>query len=184
MLKRILAAIAVALIAAGTVGPSTASAAADIPALRIGTIGYNAYGADVASNRNAEFVDVVNDSAGDVSVAGLLVQDSWARGNDRTSRCNTTTIAAGVLPVAAGQPADVLPAGHTLRIFMGDGTAAVDGTVHKVFRGMPTRCGLNGHTLNNGAGANRWAPWDTVWITLGSASESRSYNFTRGYTAS
>lgn len=180
-MRTIMAVFAALLIAAG-LAPSVSAAAADVPGLRIGTIGYNAYGADVASNRNAEFVDIVNESAGDVPVVGLLIQDSWARGNDRTSRCNTTTLTAGTLPVAAGQPADVLPAGHTLRVFMGDGTAAVDGTVHKVFRGMPTRCGLNGHTLNNGAGANRWAPWDTVWITLGSASESKSYNFTRGYT--
>ncbi|UBU10045.1 hypothetical protein [Nonomuraea gerenzanensis] len=183
MLKRILAAVAVALIAAATAGPSTSAAAADIPGLRIGTIGYNAYGADVASNRNAEYVDVVNDGTAAVPVAGLLVQDSWARGNNRTSRCNTTMLAAGALPVAAGQPADMLPSGDTLRIYMGAGTAAVDGTLHKVFRDMPTRCGLNGHTLNNGAGANRWAPWDTVWVTLGGVSESKSYNFSRGYVA-
>lgn len=183
MLKRIIAALAVALIAVAVAGPSTAAAAADVPGLRIGTVGYNAYGADVPGNRNSEFVEVVNDSATDVNVAGLLIQDSWAHGNNRTERCNTTLLAAGMLPVADGQPADVLPAGHTLRVHMGAGTKVVRGTVHVVFRDMPTRCGLNGHTLNNGAPANRWAPWDTVWITLGTASESRSYNFTRGYVA-
>ncbi|MFI6296693.1 hypothetical protein ACIBEJ_34245 [Nonomuraea sp. NPDC050790] len=182
MLNRILTAFAAVLIVIGLTVPGT-SAAADVPGLRVGTIGYNAHGPDVADNRNAEFVDVVNDSTAGVSVVGLLIQDSWARGNNRTSRCNTTTLAAGALPVTDGQPADVLPAGHTLRVFMGSGTASVDGTVHKVFRNMDSRCGLNGHHLNNGPGGNRWAPWDTVWITLGGNSESRSYNFTRGYTA-
>ncbi|YCK35188.1 hypothetical protein ACNF49_14195 [Actinomadura sp. ATCC 39365] len=184
MLKRILATLAAVLIAAGLAGSNPASAAADIPGLHIGAIGYNAYGPDVAANRNAEFVDVVNDSAAGVPVVGLLIQDSWAHGNNRTTRCNTTTLAAGALPVADGQPADVLPAGHTLRVYMGAGTARVDGELHILFRDMPDRCGLHGHHLNNGPGANRWAPWETVWITLGGVSESKGYNFTRGYVAS
>lgn len=181
-MRTIMAVFAALLIAAG-LAPSVSATAADVPGLHIGPIGYNADGADVASNRNAEFVDVVNESAADVRVVGLLIQDAWAHGNNRTSRCNTTTLAAGMLPVAAGQPADVLPAGHTLRVYMGSGTVGIDGTVHKVFRDMPARCGLNGHHLNNGAPANRWAPWDTVWITLQGVSESKSYNFTRGYVA-
>ncbi|MFI6504455.1 hypothetical protein [Nonomuraea typhae] len=52
--------------------------------------------------------------------------------------------------------------------------------MHKVFRDMHPRCGLNGHHLDNGPGANRWASWDTVGITLGGTSESSSYTFTPG----
>ncbi|MEU7861218.1 hypothetical protein [Nonomuraea sp. NPDC049141] len=164
-------------------GPASAASSADLPSLEIGAIGYNAYGADTAANRNAEYVDVKNVSAAPVNVAGLLVQDSWARGNNRTERCNTFTLAAGALPVVEGGTADMLPAGDTLRVSMGAGTPSVRDGVHRVYRDMPTRCGYNGHIFSNGAGSNRWAPWDTAWITLGGASESKGYNFSFGYVA-
>ena len=172
-----------AVIAAAGLTGAPASATAAIDALDIGAIGYNAYGADTAANRNAEYVDVKNVSAVPVNVAGLLVQDAWARGNNRTERCNTFKLAAGALPVVAGGAADMLPAGDTLRVYMGAGTPSVRDGVHRVYRDMPTRCGYNGHVLNNGAGSNRWAPWETVWVTLGEASESKSYNYSFGYVA-
>lgn len=172
------------LVAASVTGTSASAAtSADLPSLEIGAIGYNAYGADTAANRNAEYVDVKNVSAAPVNVAGLLVQDAWARGNNRTERCNTFKLAAGALPVVEGGAADMLPAGDTLRVYMGAGAASVRDGLHKVYRDMPTRCGYNGHTLNNGAGSNRWAPWETVWVTLGGDSESKSYNFSFGYVA-
>lgn len=175
--------LAAVLIAASLTGApaSASSATAAIDTLDIGTIGYNAYGADTAANRNAEYVDVKNVSAAPVNVAGLLVQDAWARGNNRVERCNTFKLAAGALPVVAGGTADMLPAGDTLRVYMGAGTPSVRDGVHRVYRDMPTRCGYTGHVLNNGAGSNRWAPWETVWVTLGEASESKSYNFSFGY---
>ncbi|MFD9950947.1 hypothetical protein ACFWYW_59295, partial [Nonomuraea sp. NPDC059023] len=171
-------------------GLGTAPAsAADIPDLQIGTIGYNAYGADTMLNRNSEYVDVKNVGAAGVPVAGLLLQDSWARGNNRTTRCNTYTLQAGVLPVDAGATADVLPAGRTLRIYMGAGTPRVfvrNGvTYHAVFANSPDRCGYHGHIWNNGkSSSSSFAAWDTAWITLGSVSESKGYNFSFGYTAS
>lgn len=172
------------LIAASLTGtPASAATSADLPSLEIGAIGYNAYGADTAANRNAEYVDVKNVSAAPVNVAGLLVQDSWARGNNRVDRCNTYKLAAGALPVIAGGTADMLPAGDTLRVYMGAGTPSVRDGVHRVYRDMPARCGYNGHVLNNSAGSNRWAPWETVWVTLGEASESKSYNYSFGYVA-
>jgi hypothetical protein len=167
--------------------PSSASAAADVPGLAIGPIGYNAYGADGAANRNAEYVDVQNTGAVSVPVAGLLVQDAWARGNNRTTRCNTFTLQAGVLPVDSGATADVLPSGRTLRVYMGSGTPRVffrsGVTYHAVYANSSTRCGYNGHVFNNGAGSNRFAPWDTAWITLGGVSESKGYNYSFGYVA-
>lgn len=180
-MKRILTALTAAILL--VLGLGAAPAQATIDALDITAIGYNAYGADTAANRNAEYVDVKNVTAAPVAVAGLLVQDAWAHGNNRTTRCNTYTLAAGALPVVDGGAADMLPAGDTLRVHMGSGTAAVRDGVHRVYRDMPASCGYNGHVLNNRAGSNRWAPWDTVWITLGSASESKSYNFSFGYVA-
>jgi len=166
---------------------SASTSAADIPGLAIGPIGYNAYGADTAANRNAEYVDVQNASEAGVPVAGLLVQDAWARGNDRTTRCNTYTLKAGVLPVDAGATADVLPSGRTLRVYMGAGTPRVftrgGVTYHAVYANSSSRCGHNGHIWNNSANSNRFAPWDTAWITLGGASESKGYNYSFGYVA-
>lgn len=182
MSKSLILATALTAVAA-LAAPASASSTADLAALDITAVGYNAYGADTSANRNSEYVDIKNVSAAPVNVAGLLVQDAWARGNNRTSRCNTATIAAGALPVAEGAPADMLPAGATLRVHMGSGTAGVRDGVHRVFRDMPTQCGHNGHVFNNGPSSNRWAPWDTVWVTLGGASESKSYNFSFGYVA-
>lgn len=171
----------------GVSGLSASSASADVPGLEIGAIGYNAYGADTAANRNAEYLDITNTSAAGVPVVGLLVQDAWARGNNRTERCNTYKLAAGVLPVDAGATADVLPAGRTLRVYIGSGTARVftrgGVTYHAVYADSSSRCGYNGHIFNNGAGGNRFAPWDTAWITLNGVSESKGYNFSFGYVA-
>lgn len=165
-------------------GLTAAPASADIAALDITAIGYNAYGADTAANRNQEYVDVKNVAATPVNVKDLLVQDAWARGRDKTRGCNTFRLAAGKLPVATGQPADELPAGAVLRIHMGAGTAAIDARgVRHVYANMPTRCGYNGHVLNNGPGSSKFSDWDRVWVTLGSEVESRGYNFSFGYVA-
>ena len=160
-----------------------ASAADDVPGLSIGVIGYNAYGADVAGNRNSEYVNIVNSNTDAVDVKGLLVQDAWARGRDKTTGCNTFTVKDGTLPVEANAAPNMLPAGHTLRIYVGDGSPSVSGTVHKMFMHSWVKCGYNGHIFNNGAGGNRFAPWDVAWITLAGHSESKGYNFSFGYVA-
>ena len=185
MLKRILTVLAGAvLIIAGLAAPSTA--AADIAALDITAINYNSYGADSVTN-NSEYVEVKNVSnpPAAVNVANLLVQDAWARGRDKTAGCNTFRLAAGALPVETGATADELPAGAVLRLHMGRGTAGIDRAgVRHVYRSMPDVCGYHSNVFNNGpSGSNRWAAWDTAWITLGADSESRSYNFSFGYVA-
>ncbi|MGA4989850.1 hypothetical protein [Nonomuraea bangladeshensis] len=174
---------AAALTAAlGVAGAAPASA--DIATLDITAIGYNAYGADTAANRNAEFVDVKNVSGSPVKVDGLLVQDAWARGRDKTVGCNTYKLPAGTLPVAPSAAADELPSGAVLRIHMGAGSPAVDRFgVRHVYADMRTACGYNGHIFNNSGNSNRFAAWDTAWVTLGSDSESKSYNFSLGYVA-
>lgn len=187
-MKRItksLAVLAAGVLAVGATG-GPASASADLANLDITGVGYNAYGSDSAANRNAEYVDVKNVSTtAAVKVDGLLVQDAWARGRDKTRGCNTFTLAAGVLPVAAGAVADELPVGQTLRVHMGAGTPAIDRDgVRHVYADMRTGCGYNGHIFNNGpSGSNRWADWDRAWVTLGGVSESKGYNFSFGYVA-
>lgn len=183
MFKQLCAAVLAAFLVVLGLGLATMPANADVTGLSIGAIGYNAYGADTVANRNSEYVDIVNTTDADVSVVGLLLQDSWARGNDRTSGCNTYKVAAGGVPTVGGTRSDSLPARATLRVHMGSGKAyARDGVFH-VFRDMDPRCGYHGHVFNNGAGANKLAPWDTVWINLGGASASKSYNFSFGYVA-
>ncbi|SET47767.1 hypothetical protein [Nonomuraea wenchangensis] len=158
-------------------------ASADISSLDITAIGYNAYGADTAANRNDEFVEVT--ARADVNVKDLLVQDAWAKGRDKTFGCNTYRLRAGVLPVAPEATADVLPNGAVLRIHMGAGAASVDRAgVRHVYANMRTACGYNGHIFNNGpSGSNKWAAWDIAWVTLGTESKSRAYNFSFGYVA-
>ncbi|MFI7707592.1 hypothetical protein [Nonomuraea sp. NPDC049480] len=184
MLKRIVAALAVVLIAVGLAGPSVASAAADVPGLVVGTISYNAPGADVPGNRNKEYVDVVNVGREPVDVKGLRVEDSWAHANaDRaaTTGCNAYTVTAlpGVAPGADG--AVMLPPRHAIRVYVGAGTDVLDGRTYKLFKDSDPRCGYNGHVLNNNAPASGTGPWETVWIVKGAAAESKSYEFWNGY---
>ena len=182
MRTKIFAALAAVLIAVGLASPS--SAAAPIASLDITAIGYNAYGADTANNRNSEFIEIKNTSGAAVNIKDLLVQDAWARGRDKTTGCNTFRLAAGTLPVVAAAAPDELPAGAVLRIHMGSGVAGIDRSgVRHVYASMSTACGYNGHIFNNSGNSNRWAAWDTAWITLGADSESKSYNFSFGYVA-
>lgn len=161
-----------------TISPASA-AAAPVDSLSIGKIGYNAYGSDTMANRNREYVEIKNTGADPVNVAGLLLQDAWARGNDKTSGCNTVKLDAGKLPVGEAGVADMLPAGASLVVYMGAGTDSVDGSVHKVYRNMPSYCGANGHVLNNTG--KPYTAWDTVWVTLGGGHKSKGYNFYFGY---
>ena len=163
---------------------SAASASLDVPGLEIGEIGYNAYGADQAWNRNAEFVDIKNTSAEPVDVKGLKVEDAWAHGRGAgAGKCNNYTVSA--LPGVTETDGKVLlPAGHIVRVYVGAGEPKVFGTDlrwHAVYMNHDTGCGYNGHFFNNGAQKDKAAPWETVWVTLGGASESKSYNFSYGY---
>lgn len=179
---KVVAAAAVSLAMLAVTAPAAHASKADVPNLSIGIIGYNAYGADVAGNRNAEFVEIRTDAV-PVDLNGLLIQDAWARGNGRTFGCNTARIGPNSLPAEGGGTGSTLPAGKTLRVHMGAGVPAIDGAgVYHAYRNMPVQCGFNGHVLNNKPSANMWAPWDTVWITKGGVSESKSYNYSRGYT--
>jgi hypothetical protein len=176
----LLAALPLTLIAAAPAAHAARSA--DLTNVEIGLIGYNAYGADTASNRNQEFVEIRATGA-NVDLNGLLIQDAWARGNNRQIGCNTARLGPNALPVAAGGTGSTLPAGKTLRVHMGAGVPAIDRLgVYHTYRNMPVRCGHNGHIFNNGPSANRWAPWDTAWITLGGVSKSKPYNYSFGYT--
>jgi streptogramin lyase len=179
----LLAAFFMGVALAGVPASASTSAAAPIDSLTIGKINYNAYGSDTFANRNREFVEITNTTDVAVKVDGLLVQDAWARGNDKTSGCNTYKLEAGKLPVAADADANMLPAKATLRVYMGAGTDEVEGTVHKVYRNMPKYCGWEGHVLNN-SGKNPFAKWDTVWVTLDGASKAKGYNFYFGYYVS
>lgn len=171
------------VIAATLSTPASASSTAEIAALDITSIAYNAYGADTADNRNSEYVELT--ARANVNVKDLLVQDAWAKGRDKTTGCNTFKLAAGVLPVAPSAAVDELPSGAVLRVHMGAGTPAIDRAgVRHVYANMRTICGYNGHIFNNGpSGSNKWADWDRAWVTLGSDSESKAYNFSFGYVA-
>ncbi|MEV4837802.1 hypothetical protein AB0K05_24990 [Nonomuraea sp. NPDC049486] len=185
MRTKILAAAAVStltLLAASAASATAASAALDIASLDITAINYNSYGADSVDN-NTEYVEVK--ASADVNVAGLLVQDAWAKGRDKTRGCNTARIAPGTLPVAADATPDVLPAGAVLRVHMGKGTPGIDRQgVRHVYRAMPAVCGYKSNVFNNsGPAGNRYADWDRVWVTLGDQVESKGYNFSFGYVA-
>jgi hypothetical protein len=185
MRTRIAACLAAILAVLALASPASAAASADIAGLEIGQIGYNAYGADQPWNRNQEFVDVKNVSGGPVDVKGLKLEDAWAHGRGSgAGQCNNYTITA-VPGVVEADGKLLLAAGHTLRVYVGSGTAAVfgDGQMHAVYMDHNTGCGFHGHFLNNSAQRDKGAPWETVWITLGGSSESKSYNFSRGYTA-
>jgi len=164
---------------------ATASAAAPIDGLRIGQIGYNAVGNDRPWNRNQEYVDVTNVSRTPVDVKDLTVRDSWSKrqGDSYTGPCNTFTVTADKvdadLKTTDGKV--VLPAGHTLRVYVGSGTAKAWGwgnRLHAVYMnhgfGDSRGCGYRGHFLNNNA--------DTVYVTKGGFEINKPWDWRGGYT--
>jgi hypothetical protein len=188
-MKRILAALfGVALIAVATAGPTNASAAANLADLELGEEqGYNAVGPDRGWNRNSEWVDIHNTSqTAAVNVKGLVLEDAWRHGQPASysGPCNRYEVTT--IPVTGGN-AEELPAGHTLRIYVGAGEPKVfgtDGRMHAVYMNSPTSCGYNGQFFNNGPRkGDRFAPWDTAYISLGGQTKSKSYGFPYGFTA-
>jgi hypothetical protein len=173
--------------ALATTSPASASTAAlDIPDLALGAFGYNAYGPDKPETRNAEYIDIKNTHTTEAkNVAGLVVEDAWRHGQPAsyTGKCNRITVSS--VPQEGGGTAATLPAQHVLRVYVGSGTNRTftrGGVVyHAVYGNMWTKCGYNGHIFNNGPGSSKIAPWDTVWVKLGDAAASKSYNFSFGY---
>jgi hypothetical protein len=157
------------------------AANADVPGLRIGTIGYNAVGNDRPWNRNAEYIDISNVSGSPKNVKDLLVRDQWSKsqGDGYAGTCNTFKVAAlpDIAPTGTGEI--LLPNLHTIRVYVGQGTPRTfaGGTIHAVYMnhgvGASAGCGYNGHFLNNTR--------DVVWIKLGTDEESKVYDFRRGY---
>lgn len=155
--------------------------------LAIGTVAYNAVGADTFLNRNAEYVDIKNTAAEPVNVQGLVVEDSWRHGqaDSYTGHCNRITVTS--LPAADGTMTADLPAGHTLRVYTGSGLSKVfgeGGSIHPVYMDSPDRCGYHGHIWNNNAPAVRTAPWDIVYVSLAGVTKSKSYRFWPSYYVS
>lgn len=147
----------------------SAQATTEFAHLDIGTIGYNAVGSDVPANRNKEFVDVVASANYDVN--GLVVTDSWGRQNNPDGvGCNAYKVTD--LP---GTESTVLPAGHTLRVYVGSGVPSFDGARNRfnVFMNSDIDCGDDGHFYNNLG--------DRAFIAKGTEVESRWYGFENGY---
>lgn len=168
--------------------PAAAVVAADLANLELGDEqGYNAVGPDRAWNRNAEWVDITNTHAtAPVNVKGLILEDAWRHGQPASyaGTCNRYTV--DTIPVASGNNQE-LPAGHTLRVYVGGGEPKVfgdGGKMHSVYMNSPVSCGLYGHFFNNNQRTgDRFAPWDTAWIKLGDTVKSKSYGFPYGYIA-
>ena len=184
MLKRTLMAALAAVTLMLGLGLATTPALADVPGLAIGTIRYNPPGPDTPDKRNFESVDVVNVGREPVDVKDLRVEDSWAHANPgraASTGCNHYTVTGlpGVVPGADG--AVMLAPRHTIRVYMGAGTPALDGHTYKLFADSKPQCGYNGGFLNNSAPASGSGPWETVWIIKGGAAESKSYEFWDGY---
>jgi hypothetical protein len=154
-----------------TAGSSTAAVVATpFAELQIGTIGYNAVGTDTYANRNKEFVDVKAVAAFDVK--DLVVSDSWGRVNNPDGvGCNAYKIVNN-LP---GKADTVLPAGHTLRVYVGAGTPSFDDVRdrYNVFMNSNDDCGSHGQFFDNLG--------DRAFIAKGTQVESRHYGFENGY---
>jgi hypothetical protein len=174
--------------------PSTAHASTSVPVAAVVDLanlelgdeqGYNAVGPDRAWNRNAEWVDVRNTSDSPVDVKGLILEDSWRHGqpDSYAGKCNRYTVDS--VPQADGSATNMLPGKHTLRVYVGDGDPKVfNSTFHGVYMNSLTSCGYFGHVFNNSQRkGDRFAPWDTAYISLGGQTKSKSYRFPFGFTA-
>lgn len=174
IISGLLMAVLALMFIAFTTGSSNA-ATGDVASLSIGTVGYNAVGADTFFNRNREFVDVVATSNTDVK--DLVVTDSWGHFNNANGvGCNAykvTNFLGGVGAIDGTGTGTFLPAGHTLRVYVGSGVPAVNGTMHYVYMNSHPTCGYHGHFINNLG--------DVLWISLGGNDESKTFNMHAGY---
>ena len=161
-MRKALSGIVLAILSIMFITFTTGSSNADVPGLQIGAIGYNARGADTWFNRNKEYVDIKNISSDVMNLNGLVIEDNWAHTDTSDSKCNTYTVGNVVL-----NP------NETLRVYIGNGTPAVSGTYHYVYVGSKPGCGYRGHIINNLG--------DTIWISKGGVSESKSFSFENGY---
>lgn len=177
-MRKALSGIALAVLALAFVVLTTGSSHADVPGLSLGRTGTNTPGADTYWTRNDEYQDITNTSATPVDVNGLVLVDAWGKLNNPDGvGCN----AYKVTSVPGGTDADgtgtgtFLPAGHTLRIYVGAGNPSFNGaTMHYVYMNSKNVCGYHGHFLNN-------FPRETIWIGLNGVWESKSYDFSGGY---
>ncbi|MFI6737425.1 hypothetical protein ACIBI9_31255 [Nonomuraea sp. NPDC050451] len=157
------------------------AAVADVSNLSLGRTGYNTPGADTYWTRNDEYQDVTNTGATAVDVNGLVFVDSWGKANNEDGvGCNAykvTSVPGGAGSADGTGTGTFLPAGHTLRIYVGAGTPAFDGSKrHYVYMNSNKVCGYNGHVFNN-------FPRETLWIGLGGSWKSKTYDFSGGYYA-
>jgi hypothetical protein len=175
-----------------TVGVTGIAASATVaPVAEIGTIGYNANGADVPANAWKEYFDVRNVSGHAVNVKGWSTQDTWA---DRThgdkpdaADCNTSVWSAGAGAghfqfLGADNPdtAEVeaeglwLPAGHTVRVYTGGGVDRRDDELHTIALNK-WRCGYKSHYLGNLEDGVKVKAADGALVA------SKGYSFENGY---
>lgn len=162
-MRKALSGMLLAVLSLAFIVLTTGSSNADVTDLQFGVIGYNARGADNWFNRNKEYVDIKNVSSASINVKGLKVEDNWARNDDSDSTCNTYTVPSDV----------ILAAGDTLRVYVGNGTVATNGTYHYVYMNSKPGCGYHGHIFNNLG--------ETVWFYFNGSSASKSYGFENGY---
>lgn len=121
------------------------------PVFVIDELGTDAMGGDSWFNRNREFVKIRNASDSDQTITDFRVEDIWAHALPGTQRCNNFTFTSARVPAAMRGAGDavVLPAGHTVTVFNGRGSASTTSTNHVVYDNSPKYCGANGHVFNN-----------------------------------
>jgi hypothetical protein len=172
MKKIALTLVSLIALALGTAGAGLTTASAAIPGntLKIVRVGTDAMGADSFANRNREYVTFKNVSGADVDVAGVLVEDNWSHSNSHHHSCNFYKIAH--LPGTSGT---VLHANEYVTVFNGwhSGGDYRTGSEYRLYANSDTDCGASGHFFNNDA--------DTVWVTKGDVTDSKSWDWNGGY---
>lgn len=188
-MRKILAAGLAGLFLAAGVANANADA---VPALSIVRVGYNAAGADTATNVWQEYVDIYNASGKAVDVAGWAVYDAWAweHRKDNPAGCNTITFRKATGPRDAGGFQHLgsdnpdtkdeetkglwLPKGEYIRVYTGGEPDTTVNNWHSVAINKP-KCGYQGHYLNNAGDTVRLVDVD------GKVVDEFTYDFRGGY---
>ncbi len=154
-MKRILAALAALCILTpaglAALGSGAQADTSNVGKIRITEYGFNAVGTDKSSNRNEEFVRLVNTSGAPVDVTGWLLHDTYQNaagdyGNRYTFR--TSDLPTGSPFLSEGR--FVVPAGAQVYVYQGSGVDSTPtNTTAAIYRNA-------NHMWNNGG--------DTIYL--------------------
>lgn len=179
-MKRWIASLALVPLALVGIAGSAMADPANVGKVRIIEYGSNAVGKDTSSNRNEEFVRLMNVSGADVDVEGWKLHDTYQDGDGGWG--NAVTLSASKLPESSpfrkdhdSDPATpdrfVLSAGGQIYVYNGSGTDTTPtNQTAAIYRNYKHHWNNGGDTIylrDNGGTVVHWIKYSPYRVRIG-----------------